>query len=82
MSMPVVVTAGMFVNVINAELAAEPADADANAIVARAYEPPEISVPAVVFVPVVDARANFIGPVGAVKVAVFSDASRSLLASA
>lgn len=82
MSTPVTVTAGMFVKVIKALLFATPADAAENAIVARAYEPPEISVPAVVFVPVVDASANFIAPVGAMYAVVPKDASRRRFASA
>src|SRR3954471_19394681 len=82
MSTPVTVTAGMFVKLIKALLFATPADAAEKAIVARAYEPPEISVPAVVFVPVVDASASFIGPVGAVYAVVDSDASSSRFASA
>lgn len=61
---------------------ADPADAAVVTIVCDTYEPPVTSVPADVFDPVVDISRSFIGPVGAVYVAVPMDASIHRFASA
>lgn len=76
-STPVIVAAGRFENVMVELFDADPDDADEKVIVARAYEPPEISVPADVFVPVALSSANLIGVVTALNVAVPTHASRS-----
>jgi hypothetical protein len=76
-STPLTVTAGMFEYVIPAEFAAAPEAAALRVIVARAYEPPEISVPADVFVPVVESSASLTGVVTAGNVVVPTHASRS-----
>jgi hypothetical protein len=76
-STPVTVTAGMLLNVIVELFDAAPDAAEPKVIVARAYDPPEISVPADVLVPVVESSASLIGVVTAVRVAVPTDASTS-----